>query len=63
MGFTLAFLSSQPFFLALTELVLMALFWSGINRDYLGIMVTVLENGHGDTSSNPGRALIPLGKV
>ena len=35
-----------------------------------GVMVIVVWNGHGDTSSNPGRdwlhfhiALIPLGKV
>ena len=33
-----------------------------------GVMVIVVENGHGDTSSNPGliafhMALIPLGKV
>ena len=34
-----------------------------------GVMVIVVGNGHGDTSSNPGRdiafhiALIPLGKV
>ena len=37
-------------------------------RDY-GVMVIVVGNGHGDTSSNPGRyiafqiAVIPLGKV
>ena len=24
-------------------------------NDYNGVMVTVVGNGHGDTSSNPGR--------
>ena len=27
-----------------------------------GVMVIVVGNGHGDTSSNPGQALILLGK-
>ena len=30
-------------------------FYSVINSYSLALMVTVVENGHGDTSSNPGR--------
>ena len=49
------------------------MFTNGINITLVlfggarGVMVIVVGNGHGDTSSNPGRdfhiTLIPLGKV
>ena len=44
--------------------------WAIKNGGALGVMVIVVGNGHGDTSSNPARdwlhfhmALIPFGKV